>query len=385
MTPLVQLAVKRPARIDRGVELDNQVTALIASDAPVAIAVSGGKDSVAAAFATVAHLDAVGHLGPRVLIHSDLGVVEWKDSLPTCERLAAKLGLELIVVRRAAGDMMERWEKRWSNNVKRYINLECVKLILPWSTPSMRFCTSELKSAPMASALVRRFPGQRIISACGVRREESSQRSKAPTSKENERLKNKKHHTTGIDWNPIAAWTEADVFAYATALGFEMHEGYAKYGMSRISCAYCIMSKESDLRASASCADNADVYRRMVKLEIVSSFAFQGSRWLGDVAPHLLDTGDAYMLQAVKTRAAARVRAEAQIPKHLLFTKGWPHVMPTTLEATQLCRVRSEVAEFVGIAGMKYTKPAALLARYAELMEQKLQKDQTKPAQRSKS
>ena len=43
-----------------------------------------------------------------------------------------------IVVRRAAGDMMDRWLKRWSNNLARYVNLNCVKLILPWSTPSMR-------------------------------------------------------------------------------------------------------------------------------------------------------------------------------------------------------------------------------------------------------
>jgi hypothetical protein len=50
--------------------------------------------------ALIPYLDAIGHHGPRVLIHSDLGQVEWKDSLPTCERLAARLGLELIVVRR---------------------------------------------------------------------------------------------------------------------------------------------------------------------------------------------------------------------------------------------------------------------------------------------
>jgi hypothetical protein len=47
----------------------------------------------------------------------------------------------LHTTRRAAGGMMERWEKRWSNNVTRYENLECVKLILPWSTPAMRYCT----------------------------------------------------------------------------------------------------------------------------------------------------------------------------------------------------------------------------------------------------
>src|SRR5581483_2926625 len=99
------------------------------------------------------------HRGPRVLIHSDLGRVEWGDSLPQCERLAAHLGLELIVVRRQAGGLMERWQTRWANNVARCAALECVKLILPWSTASMRFCTSELKTAIICRELVQRFPG----------------------------------------------------------------------------------------------------------------------------------------------------------------------------------------------------------------------------------
>jgi tRNA(Ile)-lysidine synthase TilS/MesJ len=94
-----------------------EVVALLAGNAPVAIGVSGGKDSCAVAFATVAHLDAIGHTGPRVLVHADLGVTEWCDSLPVCERLAAVLGLELIVVRRSQGDMMDRWEQRWGDNL----------------------------------------------------------------------------------------------------------------------------------------------------------------------------------------------------------------------------------------------------------------------------
>ena len=176
ISSLVTLRVKRPNLIEQGVELDDAVRELVAAGAPIAIGVSGGKDSCAAAIAVVEHLHAVGHKSPVVLVHADLGDsdpalnVEWSDSLPTCERLAAFLGVELVVTRRAAGGMMKRWLKRWENNKKRYAELSCVKIILPWSTPAMRFCTSELKSAPIAAALVKRFPGHRIISACGVRR-----------------------------------------------------------------------------------------------------------------------------------------------------------------------------------------------------------------------
>jgi tRNA(Ile)-lysidine synthase TilS/MesJ len=126
---------------------DPDVESLLNAHAPVAIGVSGGKDSQAAALATIDHLNRLGHCGPRVLIHADLGSVEWNDSLPTCERLAAHLQCELIVVRRKAGGMMERWESRWASSVRRYAALETVTLVLPWSTPSMRFAPAS--SRPM--------------------------------------------------------------------------------------------------------------------------------------------------------------------------------------------------------------------------------------------
>ena len=343
------------------------------SDAPVCVGVSGGKDSAALAFAAIEHLDAIGHKGPRVLVHADLGdddpalSVEWTDSLPTCQRLADRLGIELLVVRRAAGGMMKRWQTRWANNVRRYANLECVKVILPWSTPSMRFCTSELKSAPIAAALVKRFPGQVVVSAAGIRRSESRQRSSAKTAQINNRLTHKSTGTTGLDWNPIAEWSDRDVYAFCAARGFDLHEGYTRYGMSRISCRYCIMAQKSDLVASTTCVDNVPVFRTMVALEIESTFAFQGASWLADVAPHLLDAGDAYALQRAKWRGQRREQIEARIPNHLLYTEGWPTVMPTQAEAELLAQVRREIAELLGF-DVKYTDAASILARYAELM-----------------
>lgn len=382
---MVTLGATRPGRADLGVELNPEIEALLSANAPVAIGVSGGKDSVAAAFATIEHLDAIGHTGPRVLIHADLGDpdprmnVEWSDSLPTCERLAGRLGVELLVVRRPAGGMMARWQKRQSNNHRRYANLSCVKIILPWSTPKMRFCTSELKSSPMAAALVKRFPGQTIVSACGVRRDESKERSKAKCTRPNNRLVNKANRTLGIDWNPIAAWSKADVYALAAARDFPLHEGYTRYGMSRISCRYCIMAKRSDLVASTTCEANVPVFLTMVALEISSTFAFQGSTWLADVAPHLLDAGTAYALQGAKFRAARREAIEARIPDHLLYEKGWPKAMPTRDEATLLCEVRIEVAELLGIT-VRYTDPDAVLGRYAELMAENAQREAAKAA-----
>lgn len=350
----------------REVAVTPEVAAMLASDAVVAIGVSGGKDSVACALAVARHLDSIGHKGPRILVHSDLGRVEWKDSGPACERLAAKLGWELLTVKRQAGDMLARWEKRWANNVDRYRDLSCVRLILPWSTPALRFCTSEFKSNLLSSELKKRFPTQNIINVVGVRRQESSARSKLPVSTPHAALSTKGR--TGVTWNAIIEWTIDEVFTEIAAAGLALHEAYTVYGASRVSCAYCIMSSLNDLRAAASCADNHDVYRAMVELQAASTFAFQGQRWLADVAPDLLSPALAASVSRAKAAAAQRQAIEAEIPAHLLFTSGWPTVRPTLDEAKMLASVRSRVAALVGI-NIQCADAASVLARYDELLE----------------
>lgn len=337
-----------------------EVDALLASHAPVAIGVSGGKDSQAAALATIAHLDSIGHSGPRVLIHSDLGVVEWKESLPVCERLAAHLGIELITVRRKAGDLMDRWESRWQSSVRRYIDLETVALVLPWSTPSMRFCTSELKTHIIGAELRRRFKGQTYINVTGVRREESTARAKGAVA------------TVDADgrawnWRPISDWKIGEVFSYIAESGLAVHQAYTEFGMSRVSCRFCIMSNAADIIAATAVPESRDLYCRMVDLEIASTFAFQGNKWLGDVARNLLGFDRAEQLANAKVRALARVALESKITKDMRYVKGWPTRMLTDDEASLLAITRQRVGEIIGIQPRYLDRPS-IHGRYAELM-----------------
>jgi 3'-phosphoadenosine 5'-phosphosulfate sulfotransferase (PAPS reductase)/FAD synthetase len=349
----------------RDVAITSEVSALLATNAAVAIGVSGGKDSVACSLAVARYLDAIGHTGPRILVHSDLGRVEWKDSGPVCEKLATHLGWELLTVRRQAGDMLARWEKRWANNVERYRDLSCVRLILPWSTPSMRFCTSELKTAIISSALKNRFPTRDIVNVTGVRRQESSARSKMPVSAPLAALTRKGR--VGTTWNAIIEWSLDEVFTEIAAVGLALHEAYTIYGASRVSCAYCIMSSLDDLRAAASCEDNHDVYRSMVELEAASTFAFQGQRWLADVSPSLLSHTLAASVARAKVAAAQRQAVEGEIPAHLLFASGWPTGRPTPEEADLLASIRRRVAQIVGLE-LNYLRGADVLRRYDELL-----------------
>jgi 3'-phosphoadenosine 5'-phosphosulfate sulfotransferase (PAPS reductase)/FAD synthetase len=340
-----------------------EIDALLAADSPVAIGVSGGKDSQAAALATFDHLNAIGHHGPRVLIHSDLGSVEWNESLPVCHRLAAYLGVELIIVRRKAGGLLERWVSRWESSVRRYENLETVTLVLPWSTPSMRFCTSELKTHIISAELRRRFKGQTIVNVTGVRREESRARAKGS-------IASKDSDGKGWSWRPISDWTIAQVFERIAASGLAPHEAYTRFNMSRVSCRFCIMSNASDLAAAAAIPESHSLYRHMVDMEVTSTFGFQGSRWLADVAPHLLSDGVRADVMQAKEKAAARVALEKSITKEMLYVKGWPTRMLTDAEAAILANVRTAVSALIGLSS-RYLDVASIHGRYAELMAEK--------------
>lgn len=360
------------------VAITPEVSELLARNAVVAVGVSGGKDSDACAIATDEYLTQIGHTGPRLLIHADLGSVEWRQSLPKCEELASRLGWELVVVKREAGGMMQRWQTRWKNNVERYNNLSCAKLILPWSTPGMRFCTSELKAAVITGYLKKRFKGQPIINVTGIRREESASRSKADVAKVDPRLTQAK--APGITWNPVIEWKIDEVKAAIARRGLVLHEAYTKYGMTRVSCVFCIMSSAADLIASTTCEDNHEIYREMVELEATSTFAFQSNKWLGDVAPHLLDSELTDRLALAKESSRLREMAEKRIPVGLEYQKGYPTRRPTTDEAMVLAGVRQSVAQAVGLSA-HYTDASSIIERYDELMLVKAEKTLTVPVQ----
>lgn len=344
-----------------------QISRLIAHGVPVAIGVSGGKDSQASALSVCEHLDRTGHTGPRVLVHSDLGSVEWQDSLPVCQRLAEHLGVELVVLRREHGDLLDRWETRWRSSVTRYQELSTVTLVPCWSTPSMRFCTSEMKTHPIEAMLKRRFLGPTIVNVTGVRRAESSRRARLAIADQGRdgRIWN---------WRPILDWNEDEVFACIARHGLEPHPAYREFGMSRVSCRFCIMSSLPDLIAATRQHEAHAIYRDLVSLEIRSSFAFQGRRWLGDIAPHLLGRRDRAQLAAAKARAERRVELERRITPAMLYTRGWPTRLLTDSEADVLASVRRDMTDLFGFRSHCLDRET-IHARYAGLLDEKARRE----------
>jgi hypothetical protein len=121
------------------------------------------------------------------------------------------------------------------------------------------------------------------------------------------------------------------------------------------------LASRADLLASSRCEYNQQVYRKIVELELESTFSFQSGHWLADVALHLL---------SAKRRALQRELAEAEIPKSLLYAAGWPTRVPTVADAVLLANVRRRVADSVGIP-IAYVEPEEIILRYGQLMDLK--------------
>ncbi len=160
------------------------------------------------------------------------------------------------------------------------------------------------------------------------------------------------------------------MFSEIENAGLLLHEAYRVYGSGRVSCSFCIMSSVADLLAAVRCEDNHEVYRLLVELEAISGFGFQGNRWLGDVAPHLLDADLRARLARAKEINTKRKQIEDRIPNHLLYQRGWPVAVPSRAEAELLAGVRREVAAISGI-GAKYLEADSIIARYEALMVEK--------------
>src|SRR5436309_518309 len=90
--------------------LTPEIIRAIRDGAWIVFNLSGGKDSSAAMAAVNLFLDLLGHPRTRrMAIHADLGRAEWASTPETVERIAAEAGIHLTVVRRAAGDLVDRW------------------------------------------------------------------------------------------------------------------------------------------------------------------------------------------------------------------------------------------------------------------------------------
>lgn len=182
-----------------------------------------------------------------LVIHADLGKVEWAGNV---DHIKATIGNLPLIVCRSRRTLLEMVEERGM-----------------WPSPTNRQCTSDLKRGPIERE-VRRYlkanprHGGLVVNCMGIRSEESAARSKQKPFRFNER--NSKAGREWYDWLPIQGMRLPEVWSTIREAGQVPHWAYGK-GMSRLSCVFCIMANREDLRTAATL--NPGLYRTYVAIE----------------------------------------------------------------------------------------------------------------------
>lgn len=118
-------------------------------------------------------------------------------------------------------------------------------------SPSNRQCTSDLKRGPIEKKIkeiCNKRGFNKVINCMGLRAQESAGRAKKESWRKVDRNCNSKREW--YEFLPIHDWTIDQVFAFIHSKGQEAHWAYAE-GMTRLSCCFCIMASDEDIRTAA--------------------------------------------------------------------------------------------------------------------------------------
>ena len=190
---------------------------------------SGGKDSTAMLALLCEHYP---HM-PKHVVMADTGWEhmnspgKWPSAIAWSEMIVERFGLPLHVVRNPNKTLLTMAEKRGK-----------------FPASEQRQCTSDLKRDPINTWIRRHVRDPVVVSAMGMRAEESSNRARLPVLCRDARETNSRR--TLWKWNPILRWTEAEVRAYLAEKDLPLHPVYGH--LRRFSCRVCIFMTDHDLR-----------------------------------------------------------------------------------------------------------------------------------------
>jgi 3'-phosphoadenosine 5'-phosphosulfate sulfotransferase (PAPS reductase)/FAD synthetase len=230
--------------------LDQTIADLVASGALFAVNHSGGKDSQAMLIRLLDRVPA----RQLVVVHADLGDVEWQGTQEHARRQAEAAGLPFLVAT-AVTSFFGMVERRFATRPD----------APSFPSAKHRQCTSDLKRGPIDRE-VRRYAKANgfstVVNCIGIRAAESSARSKLQPLKTSTR--NSVAGRAWFDLLPIFDLTTDQVFATIRDAGQEPHWAYAA-GNERLSCVFCIMGSSRDLANGA--RHNPALLDRFVALE----------------------------------------------------------------------------------------------------------------------
>lgn len=209
---------------------------------------SGGKDSQTALRRTAMDCKAQGvRLERLVVVHCDLGSMEWDGTKELAETQAKHYGLRFEVVKRVKCDLLEEVEDRRAKlDAKGKFDEPA------WPSSTTRYCTSYYKRDQVKTLWTklagetRKVQGRkyrvRILNVMGMRGAESCARSKLKPFGLNEASTVRVVH----NYLPIFGLSEQEVWADIRKSGVPHHKVYDD-GMNRLSCCFCIFAPRNAL------------------------------------------------------------------------------------------------------------------------------------------
>ena len=228
----------------------------------VVISSSGGKDSQVMLSYVVQRARALGMLDKVVVVHADLGRVEWAGTRELAELQARLAGVRRFEVVQAQGaDLLDRVEIRYGKlkakaereALERGEDPATAKVPPAWPSSAARWCTPDVKRGPIRTLYTRLVAelahlnlGRpvRILECIGQRAAESTQRAKLAEVEINRGASNGKRHVT--TWRPIHAWSDRKVWREIARSRLPYHPAY-DWGNRRLSCVFCVLGCNSDL------------------------------------------------------------------------------------------------------------------------------------------
>lgn len=238
--------------------MQDRIQNLIERGAIFYVSHSAGKDSQA----MYLHLtrDIVIPADQIVVVHADLGEVEWKGVIAHIEDTVDH---EVNVVR-AGKTFFEMVERRFESRPD----------VPSWPSSATRQCTSDLKRDPIHKFIRNdlKARGNLLgINCTGIRSDESTARAKKNPFSLNKRLS--KAGREVYDWMPIFDWTTQEVFARIAKSHQKPFWAYQEN--ERLSCVLCIMGCKGDLNHGA--RQRPGLFAKYVELEKRTGYTmFQG-------------------------------------------------------------------------------------------------------------
>lgn len=213
---------------------------------------SAGKDSQAMLAHLVELADTEGVSRERiVVVHADLGRVEWDGTRELAEKQAGMYGLRFETVARAE-DLLDQIVTRHNT-----LRAKGDTTTPAWPSSQARYCTSDQKTSQVAKLMTRLADDHRrvhperpirILNCLGIRAAESPARAKKTPFGPDTTASNGRR--TVDRWLPIFDWSDEQVWDTIRRSGLPHHPAYDA-GMPRLSCIFCVLAGRKELILSA--------------------------------------------------------------------------------------------------------------------------------------